>query len=78
MAFVPVLNEIREKGDKAALKVSSIHNGALCAVVLVVCALGMLAAPLLARLFAPGWLDPGAAPDRAGCGSPSGTCCSSR
>lgn len=58
MAFVPVLNEIREKGDKAALKDFIDHMaGALCAVVLVVTALGMLAAPLVARLFAPGWLD---------------------
>lgn len=58
MAFVPVLNEIREKGDRAALKDFIDHMaGALCAVVLVVCAAGMLAAPLLARLFAPGWLD---------------------
>lgn len=58
MAFVPVLNEIREKGDRAALKDFIDHMaGALCAVVLVVCALGMLAAPWLARLFAPGWLE---------------------
>ena len=58
MAFVPVLNEIKERGDKAALK-SFIDNmaGALFAVVLVVCGLGMLLAPLIARLFAPGWVD---------------------
>lgn len=58
MAFVPVLNEIKERGDRAALKSFIDHMaGALCAVVLVVCALGMLAAPLIARLFAPGWAD---------------------
>ena len=58
MAFVPVLNEIRERGDRAALKSFIDHMaGALCAVVLVVCAAGMLAAPLVARLFAPGWAD---------------------
>lgn len=58
MAFVPVLNEIKERGDRAALKSFIDHMaGALCAVVLVVCALGMLAAPLVARLFAPGWID---------------------
>lgn len=58
MAFVPVLNEIRERGDKAALKDFVDHMaGALCAVVLVVCAAGMLLAPLVARLFAPGWAD---------------------
>ena len=58
MAFVPVLNEIKERGDKAALKSFIDHMaGALFAVVLVVCGLGMLLAPLIARLFAPGWAD---------------------
>lgn len=58
MAFVPVLNEIRQRGDKAALKDFIDHMaGALCAVVLVVVAIGMLAAPLIAGLFAPGSLD---------------------
>jgi putative peptidoglycan lipid II flippase len=58
MAFVPVLNEIKEKGDRAALKSFVDHMaGALCAVVLVVCALGMLLAPWIARLFAPGWVE---------------------
>lgn len=58
MAFVPVLNEIRERGDKAALK-DFIDNmaGALCSVVLLVSAVGMLAAPLIAGLFAPGSID---------------------
>ncbi|TWI04864.1 putative peptidoglycan lipid II flippase [Luteimonas cucumeris] len=56
MAFVPVLNEIRERGDKAALKEFVDHMaGALCAVVLVICALGVLLAPLVAGLFTPGW-----------------------
>lgn len=58
MAFVPVLNEIRQRGDKAALKDFVDHMaGALCAVVLVVVAIGMLAAPLIAAAFAPGSLD---------------------
>lgn len=58
MAFVPVLNEIRERGDRAALKDFVDHMaGALCAVVLVVCALGVLLAPAVAALFAWGWLD---------------------
>ena len=56
MAFVPVLNEIKQKGDKAALKDFVDHMaGALCAVVLVVAGIGVLAAPLVAQLFAPGW-----------------------
>jgi putative peptidoglycan lipid II flippase len=58
MAFVPVLNEIRERGDKAALKDFVDHMaGALCAVVLVVCALGVLLAPAITTLFTPGALD---------------------
>jgi putative peptidoglycan lipid II flippase len=58
MAFVPVFNEIRQRGDKAALKDFIDHMaGALCAVVLVVVAVGMLAAPLIAGLFAPGSID---------------------
>ena len=58
MAFVPVLNEIRERGDKAALKeFIDRMAGALLAVVLVVAAVGMLAAPLIAGLFAPGSAD---------------------
>ena len=55
MAFVPVLNEIRERGDKAALKDFIDHMaGALFAVVFVVAGIGMLAAPLIAAVFAPG------------------------
>jgi putative peptidoglycan lipid II flippase len=58
MAFVPVLNEIRQRGDKAALKDFVDHMaGALCAVVLVVCALGVLLAPVITGLFAAGWID---------------------
>ena len=55
MAFVPVLNEIRERGDDAALKDFIDHMaGALFAVVFVVAGIGMLAAPLIAAIFAPG------------------------
>ena len=58
MAFVPVFNELRQRGDRAALRDFLDHMaGALCAVVLVVVAIGMLAAPLVAGLFAPGSLD---------------------
>lgn len=58
MAFVPVLNEIRERGDRAALREFIDHMaGALCAVVLVVCGLGMLAAPWIITVFTPGAVD---------------------
>lgn len=60
MAFVPVLNEIRERGDKDALKDFIDHMaGALFAVVLVVTGLGMIAAPLVAAAVPKDWLgDP--------------------
>lgn len=55
MAFVPVLNEIRERGDDKALKeFVDRMAGALFAVVFVVAGIGMLAAPWVAALFAPG------------------------
>src|SRR5690606_18674287 len=58
MAFVPVFNELRERKDPAALKAFlDAMAGALLAVVLVVAAIGMLAAPLVAALFAPGAVD---------------------
>jgi putative peptidoglycan lipid II flippase len=58
MAFVPVLNEIRERGDEAALKeFVDRMAGALFSVVFVVSGIGMLAAPAIAGIFAPGSVD---------------------
>jgi putative peptidoglycan lipid II flippase len=58
MAFVPVLAELKEKGDAKALKDFIDHvAGALCAVVLLVTAIGMLIAPWLTALVAPGFID---------------------
>lgn len=51
-AFVPVLSELRQKGDKEAMQDFINHvAGALLAAVVVVSALGVLAAPWIARLF---------------------------
>ena len=51
-AFVPVLSELREKGDDAAVQDFIDHiAGALFATVVVVTALGWLASPWIARLF---------------------------
>lgn len=51
-AFVPVLSELKQKGDRKALQDFLDHvAGSLLAVVLVVTALGMLGAPWIARLF---------------------------
>lgn len=55
-AFVPVLSELRQKGDPVALRHFVDHvAGALCAVLLLVTGLGMLLAPWLAALMAPGF-----------------------
>ena len=51
-AFVPVLTELRERGDKKALQDFMDHvAGALLAAVVVISAIGMLAAPWIAKLF---------------------------
>ena len=51
-AFVPVLSELRQRGDEAALQDFLDHvAGALFAVVVAVTGLGMLLAPWIARLF---------------------------
>lgn len=58
LAFVPVFTEVRESGDQEKLRELVARSaGTLGAVVLVVSALGMLAAPWLTRVFAPGYLD---------------------
>jgi len=51
-AFVPVLSELRQKGDEAAMRDFLDHvAGALLAIVVLITGLGMLFAPLIARLF---------------------------
>jgi putative peptidoglycan lipid II flippase len=51
-AFVPVLSELRQKGDEAAVRDFLDHvAGALLGAVMVITALGMLLAPWIARLF---------------------------
>ena len=51
-AFVPVLSELHQRGDKQALQEFLDHvAGALLAVVLAITGLGMLFAPWIARLF---------------------------
>ncbi|MFN3964167.1 MAG: murein biosynthesis integral membrane protein MurJ [Silanimonas lenta] len=56
-AFVPAYSAIKDQADREAVRDFLDHvAGALCAAVLVVAALGMLAAPWLAAVFAPGAL----------------------
>jgi putative peptidoglycan lipid II flippase len=57
LAFVPVLSEYRASGDRAALRDLVDHvAGTLIAVLLVITSIGMLAAPLVMMVFAPGWV----------------------
>ncbi|GHA75060.1 murein biosynthesis integral membrane protein MurJ [Cognatilysobacter bugurensis] len=59
-AFVPVLSELKQKGDEQAMRDVLDHvAGALLAAVIVVTALGMLGAPWIARVFLL-FADPGA------------------
>jgi len=58
LAFVPVLNEYREKHDHAQLKsLIDATAGSLMAVLLVVTAIGVFAAPWVVTVFAPGFID---------------------
>lgn len=57
LAFVPVLSEYKAMDDRQALRDLIDHvTGTLAAILLVLVSLGMLAAPLVLSIFAPGWL----------------------
>jgi putative peptidoglycan lipid II flippase len=56
LAFVPVLSEARASGDAGLLKDLIDHvAGTLLAILLVITAIGVLAAPVVLAIFAPGW-----------------------
>jgi len=55
-AFVPVLSEYRERNDRAAVKMLIDRvAGSLGSVLILITLLAVLASPMLAALFAPGW-----------------------
>ncbi len=57
-AFVPVFTEYKEKRNQAALEDLASHvSGTLAGTLLLVSITGMLAAPLLMLVFAPGFVD---------------------
>jgi len=57
LAFVPVLSEVRATGDRKALKDLIDHvTGTLAGILLVFTTIGILAAPAVLAVFAPGWL----------------------
>jgi len=56
-AFVPVLSEYKATGDRRALRDLVDHvTGTLAGILLVLTAIGILAAPLILYVFAPGWV----------------------
>lgn len=58
LAFVPVLAEVRERGDRAEMKsLIDAAAGSLLAVLLVLTGLGIFAAPAVIRVFSPGFAD---------------------
>lgn len=58
LAFVPVLNEYKEKGDHAALRsLIDATTGALLGVLMVLTVLGIWGAGWVIRLFAPGFME---------------------
>ena len=57
LAFVPIMSEVRASGDRMALRDLVDHvSGTLLAVLLIVTGVGVLAAPAVLSIFAPGWL----------------------
>ncbi len=57
LAFVPVLSEYKANGDREALRDLIDHvTGTLAAILLVLTATGIFAAPLVLSIFAPGWV----------------------
>ena len=57
LAFVPVFAEIRASGDKRAMRDLVDHvTGTLAGILLVLTTIGVIAAPAVLAVFAPGWL----------------------
>lgn len=56
-AFIPVFSELTERNTPEAKSFVSAASGMLGAITLVLTALGILFAPTLVRIFAPGFLD---------------------
>ncbi|MGA9573450.1 MAG: murein biosynthesis integral membrane protein MurJ [Lysobacterales bacterium] len=58
LAFVPVLSEYKASGDRRALRDLIDHvTGTLAGILLVLTSIGILAAPLVLSIFAPGWVE---------------------
>mgnify|MGYP000131899894 CR=1 FL=1 len=56
-AFIPVLAEYRQRGDKDLKQLIANTSGTLAAILFAITALGVIAAPILIMIFAPGFID---------------------
>lgn len=56
-AFIPVLAEYRERGDKDLKTLIAATSGTLFGVLFVITAIGVLTAPIIVMIFAPGFID---------------------
>ncbi|MCX4189744.1 murein biosynthesis integral membrane protein MurJ [Methylophaga sp. OBS3] len=56
-AFIPVLAEYREKGDKDLKSLIASTAGTLFGVLFFITLIGVIAAPIIIMIFAPGFLD---------------------
>ncbi|MDH5358311.1 MAG: murein biosynthesis integral membrane protein MurJ [Gammaproteobacteria bacterium] len=56
-AFIPVLAEYRQRGDSDLKSLISNVSGTLTGILFLITALGVVAAPLLIMIFAPGFID---------------------
>lgn len=60
LAFVPVFAQVRASGDKRAMRDLVDHvAGTLAGILLAITAVGVIAAPAVLAIFAPGWLIEG-------------------
>ncbi|NOQ94506.1 MAG: murein biosynthesis integral membrane protein MurJ [Methylophaga sp.] len=56
-AFIPVLAEYRQRGDKDLKQLIANTSGTLAGILFVITALGVIAAPLLIMIFSPGFIS---------------------
>ena len=56
-AFIPVLAEYRHRGDRDLKELIANTSGTLAGMLFVITAIGVLAAPILIMVFAPGFID---------------------
>ncbi|PCJ32579.1 MAG: murein biosynthesis integral membrane protein MurJ [Gammaproteobacteria bacterium] len=56
-AFIPVLAEYRERGDKDLKQLIAHTSGTLASILFLITAIGVIAAPLLIMVFAPGFAN---------------------